>query len=127
LLADSFRGTAYDDLAVVNRGKEEITFMSSNGSGGFSAGGLTSTEDPFDLASGEFSSDANLDFVSVELKRRVLGVYHGNGAGGFSRTQIGFDSQVTYPTPVGFCGGAYDDLLLLQSHSDRVVLLCNAH
>lgn len=127
LLADNFHGTAYDDLVVVNRGKEEITFINSNGSGGFSAAGLGSTQDPFDLASGEFSGDANLDFVSVELKRRVLGVYHGNGAGGFSRSQIGFDSQVTYPTPVGFCGGSYDDLLLVQSYSDRVVLLCNVH
>lgn len=127
LLVGIFSGASSPDIVTVNRGKEEITFINGTGSGGFSAGGLSSTEDPFDLASGEFSGDANLDFVSVELKRRVLGVYHGNGAGGFSRSQIGFDSQVTYPTPVGFCGGSYDDLLLVQSYSDRVVLLCNVH
>ncbi len=125
LIAGNFSGAA--DVVVVNRGQENLTYFRGDGAGGFTALKIHSTLDPFDLATGDFTGDGNLDFVSVELSKRVLGVYGSDGGGGLIRTQIGFDSLVTQPRRVNMCGGTKDDLLLVQSFRDRVLLLCNVN
>jgi hypothetical protein len=120
--------TGVPSVVVVNRGKENISFLAGDGGGGFGYVKLGSTKDPFDLAKGHFDVAAPLDVVTAELSKRVLGVYAGNGTGAFFRTQIGFPTQITQPTPVNYCGSATnDDLLLVESFSDAVMLLCNVH
>ncbi len=115
-------------IVAVNRGKENISYLAGNGVGGFLYVKLDATKDPFDIAKGHFGAAGNLDVVTAELSKRVLGVYAGNGAGGFFRTQIGFPTQITFPTPVNYCGSTTnDDLLLVESFSDAVMLLCNVH
>ncbi len=125
LIVSQISGVA--DIAVVNRGQEVISYLLGDGTGTFTAFDLPSTRDPFDLVAGDFTGDANPDLAVVELDKRVLGIFRGDGVGGLVRTQIGFESTVTQPRRVKMCGGTKDDLLLLQTNSDRVLLLCNVH
>lgn len=125
LIAGNFSGT--EDVVVVNRGEENLTYFKGDGAGGFVGYNIPASKDPFDLAAGDFSGDGSPDFVVVELVKRVLGVNRGDGAGGFFRTQIGFESQIAQPRRVNICGGTKDDLLLVQSFSDRVLLFCNVN
>jgi hypothetical protein len=113
------------DILVANRSQEQVTYLNGEGTGAFTASALGSTIDPFAFAMGNYGGDASKDFVSSESVKRVLGVYHGDGAGNFGRTQIGFESLITHPTTVnGLCGGANDDLVALQPNVDTVLVLC---
>jgi hypothetical protein len=119
-----FAGTG-NDILVANRSQEQVTYLNGEGTGAFTASALGSTIDPFAFAMGNYGGDASKDFVSSESVKRVLGVYHGDGAGNFGRTQIGFESLITHPTTVnGLCGGANDDLVALQPNVDTVLVLC---
>ena len=80
------------------------------------------------MAVGQFTSpDSDPDMAVAESDKRALGIFAGNGTGGFSRTVIGFSSKVTFPTVVNIDAANQDDILLLQPNSDRLVVLLNVN
>lgn len=130
IFLDNFQGGPQPDIIVIHSGKDYFSIFDNNEDGSFALHVEDSSQTIAGFASGLFTTTGFKDLVAAETHDRVLGVYKGNGAGGFSRTQVAFDSQVTQPTAVKFCNGGaatHDDVLLVQTFSDQVVLLCNVN
>jgi hypothetical protein len=86
---------------------------------------LETTRGAIDVASGNITGDGVPDFVTAEAQFRVLGVFVGNGAGGYSRTQIAFTTRVTSPRLVNVNNAGQLDLLFLQPNADKLGVLLN--
>ncbi len=112
------------DFALVHRREKAVTFFRN---GTLASTRLTTTRDPFDVVAGDVSSDGNVDLIVGESDDRALGVFLGDGTGGFTRTQIGFLHQVVSPRLVDVGPATPLDLLLLQPNEDRLGVLLNAN
>jgi len=117
---------------LANTGQEDLAVMHNNQSFfSYIRGGTTSvshpstTRDPIEAVSGDVDGGAGLDIVTAESEKRAFGIFSGNGIGGFSRTQIGFTTKVTFPRLLNVDGGNGDDLVFLQPNSDRIGVLIN--
>jgi len=132
LAAPFITGASSRTLVITNRNTSVITTF-AYGPGGWVQGQLSTTLDPFALAAGRFQKGGNLDFVVAEKVQRGLGFFYGDGQGGFARSQIGFDSLPTQPTPLCLSPAAQcaarttQDLVVLQPNRDRIVLLRNVN
>jgi len=125
LLAGDFdTGTLGDDLVVAHRLETFISFLPG---GTFVPSQLTVTRNPFDLEAGLVTNDTDLDLIVAEKDDRAVSIFAGTGAGGFSRTYIGFDHTVQHPILLNLDGGAANnlDLVLLQPFKDRIAVLLN--
>ena len=121
-------GGAYGDVLVSGSDQEAVTYIKSAADGTFTATGHYTTRNTIAFATGDYSGTTAKDFVTAEFSKRAVGVFQGDGAGGFTRTQIGFESLVNHPTTVpNLCGGGKDDLIALQPNVDQVLVLCSAN
>ena len=117
-----------DDLAFVHRNTTRVSVLLRKQNGRFIGHEVRVGDDPFGIAAGLFTKDETTDLAVVERDDRVLSILANRGSGNFIRTRIGFESRVSFPLTVDLDGaGGHDDLLLLQSLADRVVILENVH
>jgi hypothetical protein len=122
-LADTGLGPG-QDVAVVHRNDRLLSFLRSNGTG-FDLTPLTTTRDPIEVVYGDIDGDLNVDLVTAEDDRRTIGIFHGDGAGGFTRTQIGLTTHVAFPRLVDVDGDTDLDLPILQPYSDQLAVFEN--
>jgi len=129
LRAGELTGDVHLDLAVANAGSDNVSILAGDGSGGFSF--LTSVTvyagmAPSHVALGDLNNDDDQDLVVVGEGSNLLGVYLGDGSGGFSAPP-GFPTGVgANPVAVALCdldGDDYLDVLVANSGSDNVTVL----
>ena len=121
------------DLAVTHTNSRYITYVHNNGSGGFANSLPETTRNPVEVIadpavlSGDITGDGNADMVTVETEKRAIGIFAGNGAGAFTRTQIGLLTKPTFPRLVDIDGDGVLDLMVLEPNSDRMAVFLNVH
>jgi hypothetical protein len=126
-LVDTLLPGGGQDVAVVHRNDRLLSFLRSNGTG-FDLTPLTTTRDPIEVVYGDIDGDLNVDLVTAEDDRRTIGIFHGDGAGGFTRTQIGLTTHVAFPRLVDVDGELPTpdlDLIILQPYSDQLAVFEN--
>ena len=123
---------ASPDVAVLHTNQSYFSFLQGP-VGSVSVTFPATTRSVIDVREGQVDADGSgfADLITAESEKRAVGVFAGDGAGGFSRTQIGFESKVVFPRLVNVKGpaGAGEplDLLLLQPNEDRLLVLLNTH
>ncbi len=81
------------DLAVANHDSDTVSVLLGNGDGTFSLKGtLAAGLEPYWVVTADFNGDGNLDLAVVnygspDYENAVIGVYLGNGTGGFGAMQ----------------------------------------
>ena len=118
--------SSLDDLAVMHSNLRFFTFLRSN-AGTYAATTPATSRNAIDAFAGEVTGDAFKDIVTVEADRRTIGVFAGDGAGNFTRTQIGLLTLPTFPRIADVNGDGKNDLLVLEPNSDRLAVFTNAH
>ncbi|MGI8988155.1 MAG: beta strand repeat-containing protein, partial [Bryobacteraceae bacterium] len=125
-----FNGDGNADLAIANRGSNDVTVLLGNGSGGFtpvpgSPFPTGSPGSPFGLAVGDFNGDGNIDLAVSNFSDGVA-VLLGNGSGGFipepgSPFVVGINPR---SMAVGdFNGDGKTDLAVANNGSNNVTVL----
>jgi hypothetical protein len=125
---DTSRSGPANDLAIAHRNRRPVSILLWDSElGDFQKSVKKVSEDPFALATGDFNRDGCTDLAVAESLQRVLSILTGDCQGTFTRTVIGFSGQVGFPKVVDLEGNGSDDLLLVQSQSNRIVVLANRH
>jgi hypothetical protein len=92
-------GDGKADLAVANRGSNDVTVLLGNAAGGFRAtpgSPVKAGGEPFSVASADFNGDGKSDLAVANNTSNNVTVLLGNGSGGFSAAP---------GSPVGVAGG----------------------
>lgn len=114
------------DLGALHSSKRYFTIVLSEAAA-YAIRTPETTRNPSAVISGDVTGDGIPDVISTEADKRAVGVFAGDGAGGFTRTQIGFTTRLILPHLVDVDGDGQLDLLLLQPASDRLAILLNQH
>ena len=129
IVAARFNGDANTDLAVANRGTDNVTVLLGSASGDFAE--PASSEEgvgdaPSGLATGNFGGDGNLDLAVANRDSDNVSILLGNGTGNFT-------AAGTSPEPVGNAprslvaaslgGSVSTDLAVANAESDNVSVL----
>jgi VCBS repeat protein/FG-GAP repeat protein len=82
------------DVALVNKGTDDISIMLGNGTGRFSfapgspeASGVGG-EEPVAVTSGDFNSDGTIDLAVANKGSNDVGILANDGAGGFTASSV---------------------------------------
>jgi len=115
-------------LAIAQRDEALISVLLGDGAGGFTLQQPGVSEDPFAVATGDFTGDGIVDVLSIEKTDRIMSILASDNAGGFARTVIGFDELPTVPIVGNFDGaGAASDVMVLIPSLDQVRFLLNVN
>lgn len=115
-------------LAVAQRDEELISLLLGDGAGGFTVLQQGVSEDPFAVATEDFTGDGIIDVLSLEKTDRIMSILAGDNAGGFTRSVIGFDELPTVPIVGDFDGtGTAKDVMVLIPSLDQVRFLLNVN
>ena len=79
LAVGDFDGNGTFDLAAANRGDDSVTFLTGNGSGGFSTGTFPIGFQPVALAIGDFDGDGKLDLAVANFSNSSVTISLGTG------------------------------------------------
>ncbi len=82
-----FNGDGKLDLAVTNANDNTLSILLGNGSGGFTpapGSPITVGTGPLSVATGDFTSDGNLDLAVANFTNDNLTILQGDGHGGFT-------------------------------------------
>jgi len=94
IVGGDFNGDGRLDIAVVNYGTNNVGILPAYANATFSSQMIYATglqSQPISVAVGDFNNDTQFDIVVVNSGSSNIGIFIGNGAGGFS-------NQTTYPT-----------------------------
>jgi 6-phosphogluconolactonase (cycloisomerase 2 family) len=139
ILAGRFDDRPGADLLVINSGSNSFVSLSADGAGGFfnpqSRQTVVTGASPSAVVAGQFTSgDDHLDLAILSDESDAITIYHGDGAGGFTRLftisagnePTGLSvADVTRPGSGGpdgildlLVGNAFGDLLILPGRGD---------
>ncbi len=131
IVAGAFTGDAAgsrDDLATIHRSRRVISVLLWNeAQQRHQVFVHRVSRNPTGIAVGDFNADDFTDIITVEAEERVLSVLAGDGNGNFERTVVGFTAEATFPIVTDLDGDGQDDVLVLQTQSDRLMVLENVH
>ncbi|MEE8555788.1 MAG: hypothetical protein V3T00_07995, partial [bacterium] len=117
-----------DDLATIHRTRRTVSVLLWNeATQRHQVFEHRVSRNPSGIAVGYFNADDFTDIVTVEAEERVLSVLAGDGNGNFERTVVGFTAEATFPIVTDLDGGGRHDVLVLQTQSDRLMVLENVH
>ena len=114
-----------ENIAVSNRGSNNVSLLTNNGAGLFTApvNLYASGKKPVAIVSGYFDDDGNPDIVVANATGNYISVLLGNGAGGFD-----LQPQAQYPkgkpqslVAADFNGDGHLDLALTNRHGANAV------
>src|SRR5205085_6833226 len=92
-----FNGDGRLDALVLNPTSDAMTLLLNNGTGGFAEGRRIAVgSNPRALGVADFNGDGRLD-VLTKSTQGGLGVFSGNGQGGFTETGFGIGQEVNDP------------------------------
>ncbi len=123
-----FNGDGIMDLAVANRGSNNVSVFLGNGSGGFapapgspfSSGGVR----PMSITAADFNGDGTMDLAVVNFNSDDVSVFLGDGSGAFTPAAGSpFSSGGSGPssiTAADFNGDGTMDLAVVNFNSDDV-------
>jgi hypothetical protein len=130
LAAADLNGDGNKDLAVANRGSNNVSILLGNGAASFSAPTTVSVGfGPSQIAAADFNGDGKVDLVTVNTGGSPgipsVSVLLGNGSGGFAVT-----TSQAVPSPMGLAVADFNadgkpDLALLQTGSKVSLLFGN--
>ncbi len=86
LVAYDFNSDGNTDIATANTLSNDISILTGDGLGGFSAASVFSAgaQGPIDLAKGDFNNDGLMDLATANYDSDDISVLLSNGGGGFS-------------------------------------------
>ena len=132
IVAGAFTGDVIngsrDDLAAIHRSRRAVSVLLWNETTQRHQVFVHRvSRNPTGIAVGDFNADGLTDITTVEAEERVLSVLAGDGTGNFVRTVVGFAAEATFPIVTDLDGGGRDDVLVLQTQSNRLLVLENVH
>ncbi len=131
ILVADLNGDGHADLALADRANGLIHFLFSNGNGTFTEGVLEPPFAPTHLAFGDVTGDGLPDLIAVgdgPLGSTLIGVFVGDGAGGFAVPPVDVPVSALGATSVAvgdFTGDGKADIALGIGVASQVILLTN--
>lgn len=116
-----------EDLAVANRGSNNVTVLTFNGSSFTVAGTVTVGTNPLSIAAGDLNNDGSSDLAVANSGSNDVTILLGNGTGGFSAA-VGSPVAVGGTAPASVAIGDVNrdgklDLAVANQGSNNVTIL----
>lgn len=132
VVAASFNGDGFTDLAVASSGADSVSILLGNGSGSFgvAAGSpITVGDNPFSLAVGSFDDDGDADLAVANNGSNTVSILLGSGSGGFAPAAGSPVASPGAPRAVAvgrFNGDNALDLAVANIGADTVTVVLNS-
>ncbi len=114
-------------VAIAHPDDKTISYVAYLGGISFALSGYELDTTPFDLAPGSFTTSGFLDLAVSESTKRIEYIGHGDGAGGFVFSTIGFENIIGSPVVGRLRPGTAQDIVLVQQFNDTLMILRNVN
>jgi hypothetical protein len=122
-----FNGDGRADAAVVNSSANSVTILLSNGTGGYTqaAGSPVASPGvgPFAIAVSDFNLDGLADLAVSNINSNSVGIFLGNGAGGFTTSSVAIGGTPNGLVAADFNGDGKPDIAATRFGSSSVAIL----
>jgi hypothetical protein len=121
-----FSGTP-PGIAIAHPDDKTISYVAYLGGSNFGLSSYELDATPFDLAPGAFTPSGYLDLVVTESAKRMAYIGHGDGTGGFTFSQIGFDNGIGSAAVARLRPGKAQDIVMVQPLNNTLMILYNVN